>query len=508
MAKTITTRRVKSRNPETGQLETYDAMEVGGGISADGATVGQIPVADADGGVQWQTMTRHLPVNSEDAVTKIGNVAMSYILNHNDFVYGGQYSAIRDECKPDPETGKWQIACSIFAMLVLYGISYENSAYQRGSGNNIMDPDCCTDLEMWEWFKTKWPDKTGDYQYKYSFDLGKWCCEHGYAFLPNEDLSNIKPGDLLFIKNVLNYDPVKGFMNIEHTAIFAYWESDGMMRAWEVGSEPALGQYLLSDLLAPDDESLPRPERKAKIVLAARFPFAAKNSERKSITYSPGTIVSGNSTITYLIMKNLIPNRYYTFIGKMTWNKEIGDAYPAVFQMDDYLGSYEAATKKTDDDVYVIPIVPTNSADCNLRMLFNPNVPVAERQVNTRVEWFQVVEGIHHSRDKLSSDRYIQISLNSGFDAVANSRQNDRLVYAFEGEFEDGVTTVGTVSFLIRHGPFVPIISTLFVNNEPVDGVTAYLDYQSMSTCYLKVKNSTGEAVTGQFFCIIPINEY
>ena len=507
---------IKNQNEEAIQLPTLEEFNelkqtinnyTPNGIDTSDAHIGQIPMVNNENTIQWQYPTKHYPPNSEDAVTRMGNVALSYISHQDEFIYGGIYSAIRDECKPDPETGKWQIACSIFVILLLYGISYENSAYQRGTGNNIFDPDFCTDYEMWDWFTTKWPDKTGDYQYKYSYDLGQWCYEHGYAFEPNEDLSNIKPGDLLFFKNVLSYEPTQGFMDIEHTAIFAYWESDGLMRVWEVGSLPSLGSYLVSHLKAPDDNTIPHSERKPKIVLAARFPFTTKDTERKCVSYCPGgAMVSGNSTITYIQKTKLIPYRYYTFTVKMTWDQAINDAWPAIYQGNNRLGTYDAALSKPEDDIYIIPFVPTDTIDLNLRLLFNPNSDV--RQANSRVEWYQIVEGIHFSRDKMSTDRYINILLNTGFTNDANSRDGDRLIYGVNGTFPPGVTTVGTVLYLIRHGPFVPLANTTFADGEPVDGITAYLDYTDTQHCYLKVKNSTDASVTGKMFCIIPVYTY
>jgi hypothetical protein len=112
------------------------------------------------------------------------------------------------------------------------------------------------------------------------------------------------------------------------------------------------------------------------------------------------------------------------------------------------------------------------------------------------------------SKDKIGGDRRIQITLNNGFAQDANSRQNDRLVYGVSGTFPQGITTVGEVSYLLRHGPYVPLINTAFANGEPVEGITAYLDYNNLSTCYLKVKNSNGTDFTGYIYCIIPIYEY
>ena len=547
------------------------------GINTDDAHIGQIPMVDNENDIQWQYPTKHYPPNSEDAVTRMGNIALSYILHQDEFVYGGIYSAIRDECKPDPESGKWQIACSIFAILLLYGISYENSAYQRGTGNNIFDPDFCTDYEMWNWFTTKWPDKTGDYQYKYSFDLGQWCYEHGYAFEPNEDLSNIKPGDLLFFKNVLSYEPVKGFMDIEHTAICAYWKNDQILKVWEVGSVPAIGEYLKSHLLAPDDDTIPHAQRKPKLVLAARFPFATKNTEYKNVSYYNGAAISGNGIIDYINWKTITPGKYYTFIGKIQFgeyelvnlqnqianlqqlqidegetaertaqiaqlqarlseiqnktnfwadnNVSIADAYPAVNHRNTMLASYVGAINKPEDDIYVMPFVPTSTEAINISLRFNPNYKLS---VQARIDWYQIVEGIHFSKERISFDRRLDVIIPKrpgtgtstenpavyDFQQIIKNHQDNHFIYSFRGTFQPGITTVGTVQNMLRNTYWIPIISQAFYNDEdpqtgPIEGITAYLDFKTTgSACYLKVKNSTNEAIACDVYCIIPVYNY
>lgn len=486
----------KATGDEISELREITDELKNSGLSIDQAQENQVPIAKGDGTWEWgyeapNIIPNHLPVNCEYAATKIGNAALSYILHKDEFIYDGRYSAIRDQCIQ--VDGKWGLTCSIFAILLVFGVSYENSAFKRGSGNNILDPDCCPDIEMWDWFRTNWPGRYGDYQYKYTYDLAEWCYNRGYCFKPNRDLSNIRPGDLLFMKNQLTYDHPSTFMDIDHSCVFAYWKNNNMYKVWEVG-------------VLPDEASYFRENLEENCVLVARFPYGQKDTEYRNLSFDYGPFVSGNAVIGYISIKKLIPDRYYTFIVKMTWDKSIEDAWPAVYQQNDRVGMCDGATEKPEDDIYIIPFIPRSSVALNLRLIFNPDSDV--RSATSRVEWFQIVEGLHFSKEKISGDRHVLITLNSGFTTHTSNRQNGRYTYGISGTFPAGVTTVGEVSYFIRHGPYVPLINTTFVDGVPVDGITAYLDYQNMNKCYLKVKNSTGADVTGFVYCIIPVYEY
>ena len=426
--------------------------------------------------------SKHFAVNGEDAITRLGNVAQSYIKSRNDFIYGGKYTAIREDVHQ--VDGKWQINCSTFGMLVAFGVSYENSAYQLGTGNNILNDNCCSDLELWNWFKTKWYDSDEDEAYKYTYDLAKWLYDHGYCFEPNDDLSNIKSGDMLLMKGQTGDGGTSTFRDIDHCAIFAYWNNDNMYTVWEVGSLPSAQQYFKSNL-------------EENCVLVARFPMTNVDEPIENIGLFEGQISSANNLISYLYSKGFTPNKYYTFIGKITNNADIGDVYPVIYQENTRLGGYNDAISKPDDDIYVIPFVPPVDSSINLRM----NRRSSEiAQPTTTLEWFNIVEGLHFGHERLPYGRRVRVTLNSGYREIINYLTDTFLFYTINGTFATGTNNIGTVSGLAHHGVMTPAFSLCYPSSGVASNVEAYLYSDT-----LMVRNNSGASITGDLYIALPI---
>lgn len=297
---------------------------------------------------------------SAGLVSRLASCASTYINNKDDFVYGGNYSAFRPTVAP--VGGKWEINCSTFAMLMAYGIRYENSAYQQGSGNNIIDDRFYEDKGMLDWFSTENEGQSGDYRWKYTYDLASYMYERGYCFEPNDDLSNVQPGDILFMKNQISgSEGVSTFREIDHSAIFGWWVSDNSYIVFEVGSKPSAQLYYKSTL-------------EDNLVLVGRLATKPCAEDFQVVSYQQDAVTSNQGVLSYLRCQPFEENEYYTLICEITNTADIANVYPVIYQGATRLYGYDVATKKPAGNIYVMPFIP---ADLNSNIAIRMNVASA-----------------------------------------------------------------------------------------------------------------------------------
>ena len=281
---------------------------------------------------------------SAGLVSRLASCASTYINNKDDFVYGGNYSAFRPTVAP--VGGKWEINCSTFAMLMAYGIRYENSAYQQGSGNNIIDDRFYEDKEMLDWFSTENEGQSGDYRWKYTYDLASYMYERGYCFEPNDDLSNVQPGDILFLKNQIGEsEGISTFREIDHSCIFGWWVSNNSYVVFEVGNKPSAQLYYRNNL----EENL---------VLVGRMATKPCAEDFQVVSYQQDAVTSNQSLLSYLRCQAFEENEYYTLICEITNTADIANVYPVIYQGSTRLYGYDGATQKPAGNVYVMPFIP------------------------------------------------------------------------------------------------------------------------------------------------------
>ena len=429
----------------------------------------------------------HFATNSETAATLIGNVAQTYIQKRDEFTYGGRYTAIRDDVHQ--VDGKWELNCSTFAVLLAFGVTYENSAFKRGAGNNKLDPRCCTNLDLWEWFKTDKEGETGDLRFKYSSDLAKYCHERGYCFEPNEDLSNIKTGDIIFLKDqIAGGDASPTYLDIDHTAVFGFWNSNGGYTCWEVGSLPSAQFYSRANL----DNNC---------VLVCRLPFQNVEESFENLALFNGEVDTESNVVDYITIKDLQPGEYYTLVAKLTYNELPQNAYPVVYQT---VGStatrlmgFDRATEKPDDDIYILPFVPIGTVPISLRINLASSSILQPR---AHLIWYNVVKGIHFNKERMPWTIRAGFNANDGFTITYNAQFDKELILNFTGTLTPGTNIIGAVQRAITHGTITPVCGICY----PSTGVASDVEF-CLYNKNLTVRNNSGAAITGTCYVRIPV---
>ena len=143
----------------------------------------------------------HTISNSDGAITNLLRTAMQYAYNA-EFGYGNTNTAFHDECgkmlsngtisnglsDPVYEGERYQIDCSAFNNLVLQGITPKNSRHMTDD-NYVSQSGYLFDGDA-------------EYDTKYgrmmANELAKYAFKKGYLYEVNDDLSNVRVGDLLF----------------------------------------------------------------------------------------------------------------------------------------------------------------------------------------------------------------------------------------------------------------------------------------------------------------------
>ncbi len=295
--------------------------------------------------------------NSDDAVSIIADTALTYSKYTSGagtiadpyvstkFVYGDDDNWYLDQTPQQDADGKWEIRCSAFVKDLIFGVTYENSKYLNPS--NRFNEKLCIDRYA------SLLDTNGRHDTRW---LALYAYMHGYAYFPADDYSNIRPGDVLFLDTGDGYPHTDRFMGTNHCAVFGYRINDKYHCVWEVGGLPILQRQADTYF----DQHL---------VMCARFPYNDNGSaEKVNLLQSslPEINTSNQTLVTINCSRTLKAYKQYTAVIKLDMGtNSITDFFPNIRDTSGRILSlsYNGATLKPIDDVYVMPFVPVEDID-------------------------------------------------------------------------------------------------------------------------------------------------
>ena len=269
--------------PKTAEaLQTYvkaeiDKMKAAGSLSNDGLTdlfmecdakgyvhltKEGVPFITAQDGGQImisQLTDGYVSRITQKAFQQVMELADTYVAHAKDLKYGNFYT-------PFNETTTNQIDCSSFTQLVLYGIPYETSRYATTDDTNTARYDFGFSLP-----DNPYRTEFGPYRYLAN-DLGRYALDNGFAYYPNEDGTNVQPGDVVFFSTNKNNEGY--FMDITHVGICVERQEDDIIYIVHGNNNDTAGYYkirLFSDLTILGSKNA----YKNSLMLIARFPVKA-----------------------------------------------------------------------------------------------------------------------------------------------------------------------------------------------------------------------------------------
>ncbi|MCM3053666.1 hypothetical protein [Caldibacillus thermoamylovorans] len=313
--------------------------------------------------------------NSQGAIEALIRVGQTYENNKDKIIYGNSKTAL--DVETSQIDGKWELDCSSFVGLVLQGITFEKSRYN--GMNNIRDP---------LFFKNLNTDK-----YRYANQLAYFAVNHGYAYKPNKDFTNVEPGDVIFFSwnNSPNSDfKDRAFMQIEHVGFFLNKRNSDtkplydFLQYYESNSNSV---YYTSEQNYVD-----------QAVMAARFPLA----NMESIFDANNLIVDGDKIRTKVdvngfgglkLIKPLRKGKYYTVIMKATI------AAPSYFILGNY--DWEPIYHTWDETpnekgVYVFHFPYLKDKESDLLTISVTNQTTLE---GASIDWIMLFEGYRYPID-------------------------------------------------------------------------------------------------------------
>lgn len=304
----------------------------------------------------------HISPANDAVMTDICNVGASYYKFYTGSAETSMFSYPTEQTKvarlwdnnftPQKDaSNKYQMSCSTFTGILIYGITYENSAYNV-AGENKFSPLAYKNTDLYNEICNVYTED--NLSYWSSQHLARYCVEHGYSFKPRPDLSNIQAGDIIFYNFLYANRPF--YMQVSHSETVAYKINDTKYAVWECGDTSGKGPRLTirnkSDI-------------QNYAVLIGRLP----RPNTKSLTYD-NLIPQGeakrshsNSNITiaqYPTVKPLKAWKQYTLIAHIDAGN-IANQFPIVYDgaNETQLSlSYSGATKKPVNNIYVIPFIP------------------------------------------------------------------------------------------------------------------------------------------------------
>ena len=147
--------------------------------------------------------------NTVSTINNVIDVIRTWDMNVDNLTYYNNYSCMDYESKVF--NGKIPLDCSSFVLALLKGVKYQYQNIITGMDNA---------------YSNYAEENINPLKVRYTFQLAKYADDHGYSYIPNEDFSNAKPGDLLFWSSP--YDPPKDqYKEIQHVAMFLGMNSKG-----------------------------------------------------------------------------------------------------------------------------------------------------------------------------------------------------------------------------------------------------------------------------------------
>lgn len=211
------------------------------GISAVGATSGQVPVADGDGGWSWGNVASAILPAPSAPIREMMAVIKSWVGRDNivHTVGSDLTGMFSNNCVAD-SNNKFHMDCSDFVSAILLGITYENSRYALGNSADNIENEF---LQV-----NKMPVSRAQAKVKgglLSYELAQWFERQGRLFEVPRDKAEaartLRFGDVLFGSNSNNQTPY----GIEHVMLVLGAFSRGSNAAYitaECNSDLTAGQ--------------------------------------------------------------------------------------------------------------------------------------------------------------------------------------------------------------------------------------------------------------------------
>ena len=227
---------------------------------------------------------------SSGTIEQMLSVATTYLKNIEQLTYGNSYTMF--DATSDKINDKYQIDCSSFFSAIFKGITFENSRYINPTNKD----------SRWGFLSY---DAT---QYRLANQLAKLANSRGYGFVPREDLSDLRPGDVLFF----SWDSEGGdiafknraWMGIQHVAIYLDKEDTDKYVTLQLDNGFSNVIYM------PGDEYM------SQCVYAARFPTANLESsfDRTNLISDGAGEYSNNSGLNCKLSEPLTQYNVYTLV--------------------------------------------------------------------------------------------------------------------------------------------------------------------------------------------------
>lgn len=356
--------------------------------------------------------------NSDDAISIIADTALTYSKytsgsgTANDpyvstkFVYGGDDNWQLNVTPTPDANGKYEIRCSAFVKDLIFGVTYENSKYLNNA--NKYNNKLCIDKGA------TLLDNSGNYDTRY---LAMYAYTHGYAYFPNDDYSNIRPGDVMFYDVDPGHPHSDRFMGTNHCGVFGYMINDKFHCVWEVGGLPIL-------------QRKPNTYLDNHLVMCARFPYQDNGSaEKVNLLSSDLPVINSTSQtlFTASCSKTLKQYKQYTAVVKLDLGaNSIVDFFPNIRDTNGNTLSltYNGATEEPENGIYVIPFVPQTDID-SVRVYMAARTSGLSLSTVT-LEWLNIFEGMVTNCDQYVPPVVEAVNLNVSQKMIdANDDLND-----------------------------------------------------------------------------------
>lgn len=219
------------------------------------------------------------------AVNALVKCGETYIDKNDTLIYGHNTATHRVDGSITPLASK-EIDCSSFVELVLNGTPYGESKYVKSDNTKgIMGYE-------FDLYKDESENKSALIpKYSLSYTMAKFFNDNGMGFYPDEDLSNIAPGDILFFATTSEEYPENRFLNIDHVEFLIGRQSNGSDTVFTTmgarANRSAVSQ--VSYAFNTVEGSLMR-----KLVFVARVPIQDVNIENEYIYTDPNNYYFSN----------------------------------------------------------------------------------------------------------------------------------------------------------------------------------------------------------------------
>ena len=305
--------------------------------------------------------------NREQIIADLFSVAQTYKNNVSKLKFGSLKTAYDD-------TTENEIDCSSFLQLVLEGVPYEQSKYNSKSSN----------VQTFE-YGIKLPDNSYADRRWLSNDIAHYAYDNNYSFLPNEDVTNVKAGDVIFWKT--NGGNAEYFMGITHASIVIDRLDGDKLLVFHGNNTNVAGMQIIN-LFTEKTDSGSNNGYCNGATLIARFPFNSTNNKlnrNNLITNGTESVLNYNGQYTTCLKtlelsESLKNNTAYTLLVNMSLGtEEYADIYPAFVT-----NSYSESNKITsytyswvNDNKYLVHFITNDSITVNnikIYMLSKSNI--------------------------------------------------------------------------------------------------------------------------------------